>query len=349
MNKTLLFKNITFIILAVFSSSVAITAAEKEITIMTHDSFSASKGLIADFQKREGIKLRFLKSGDAGAALNQAILSKNNPLADVFYGVDNTFLSRALKAGIFEAYRPALLSNIPASLKLDPSNRLIPVDFGDVCLNYDKKWFAKKGISPPESLEDLIKPAYNKLTVIENPATSSPGLAFLLTTIGYFGESGYLSFWSKLKKNNVLVTNGWNEAYWGAFTAASKGNRPIVVSYASSPPAEVHYSTKPLKEAPTAAITKKQTCFRQIEFVGILKGTQKRQSAEKVVDFLLSKAFQEGIPLQMFVFPSNRMAKLPAVFEKYTQVADRPVMLSPSKIAAGREEWIEKWTETVLR
>lgn len=316
---------------------------------MTHDSFSVSKGIVTDFQKEMGIKLRFLKSGDAGAALNKAILSRHNPLADVFYGVDNTFLSRALKTGIFTSYESALLSNIPNTLKLDPSNRLLPVDFGDVCLNYDKKWFAKKGISPPDSLEDLIKPAYNKLTVIENPATSSPGLAFLMTTIGYFGENGYLSFWKKLKKNNVLVTNGWNEAYWGAFSAASKGNRPIVVSYASSPPAEVHYSTKPLKEAPTAAITKRQTCFRQIEFVGILKGTKNRKSAEKVVDFLLSKTFQEDIPLQMFVFPSNRTAKLPTVFEEYAQIADQPVMLTPSKIAAKREEWIERWTETVLR
>ncbi|MCP4751897.1 MAG: thiamine ABC transporter substrate-binding protein, partial [Proteobacteria bacterium] len=164
-----------------------------------------------------------------------------------------------------------------------------------------------------------------------------------------FGEDGYLSFWKKLRKNEVLVTNGWEEAYWGKFSAASKGDRPIVVSYASSPPAEVHFSEKPLSEAPTAAVTTDHTCFRQIEFVGILKGTKKRDLARKLVDFLLDRSFQEDIPLQMFVFPANRRARLPEVFVKYAKTASRPVMLGIDEIGSKRESWIENWTETVLR
>ncbi len=324
-------------------------SAEREITVMTHDSFSVSKGVVAIFEKNENVKIRFLKAGDAGAALNQAILSKNNPLADVFYGVDNTFISRALQAGIFEAYKSPLLRHIPDELKLDSRSRLLPVDFGDVCLNYDKKWFAKKGLQPPSNIEVLIDPRYKNLTVIENPATSSPGLAFLLTTVGRFGETGYLDYWRKLKENGVLVTNGWQEAYWGSFSAASKGNRPIVVSYASSPPAEVFYSKKKLTEAPTAAVTSAGSCYRQIEFAGILKGTQKLALAKKLIDFMLDTPFQEDIPLQMFVFPSNRTANLPPVFTKHTVIAKSPVMMSPEKIASGRENWIEAWTETVLR
>lgn len=258
-------------------------ASDDEITLMSHDSFSVSKEVVAEFENRYDVNLRFLKAGDAGAAINQSILSKNNPLADVFFGVDNTFMSRALKADIFEVYASPLLDRIPKSLKLDSFNRLLPVDFGDVCLNYDKKWFANKGIAPPTSLDDLIKPQYDGLTVVENPATSSPGLAFLFTTIGHFGEEGYLFFWKKLRESRLLVTNGWEEAYWGHFSAASKGNRPIVVSYASSPPAEVHFSKTKLDEAPTAAVVEDQTCYRQIEFIGILKGTKNRRLAEKLV------------------------------------------------------------------
>ena len=324
-------------------------SAEREITVMTHDSFSISKAVVAIFEKKENAKIRFLKAGDAGAALNQAILSKNNPLADVFYGVDNTFISRALQAGIFEVYKSPLLSHIPDELKLDSRSRLLPVDFGDVCLNYDKKWFAKKGLQPPSNIDVLINPSYKNLTVVENPATSSPGLAFLLTTVGRFGETGYLDYWRKLKDNGVLVTNGWQEAYWGSFSAASKGNRPIVVSYASSPPAEVYYSKKKLTEAPTAAVTSAGSCYRQIEFAGILKGTKKQALARKLIDFMLDTPFQEDIPLQMFVFPSNRTASLPQVFTEHTVTAETPVMMSPEKIAAGRENWIEAWTETVLR
>ncbi len=323
--------------------------AENTITLMTHDSFNVSKEVLATFETQNHVKVRFLKSGDAGAALVQAILSKENPLADVFFGVDNTFLSRALAADIFLPYTSPLLARIPISLQLDRQNRLLPVDYGDVCLNYDKEWFRKKNLAPPTDLSDLIKPAYRDLTVVENPATSSPGMAFLIATIGRFGEQGYLDFWRKLRENGVIVANGWEDAYYGHFSSASKGDRPIVVSYASSPPAVVYYAGKPLTESPTAALVAGNTAFRQIEFVGILKGTKEPELAKKLVDFLLSKDFQEDIPLQMFVFPANSSAKLPEVFVKYAIVADKPVSISPATIEANRDSWIEAWTNTVLR
>jgi thiamine transport system substrate-binding protein len=270
-------------------------------------------------------------------------------MADLFFGVDNTFLSRALKADIFVPYASPLLEKINDELKLDPQNRLLPVDFGDVCLNYDKKWFAEKGIAPPADLDNLVDPRYKGLTVVQNPATSSPGLAFLLATIGRYGEAGYLDYWKRLRQNDVMITDGWKDAYWGQFSAASKGERPIVVSYASSPPAEVHFAEVKPQEAPTAAVLGKQNAFRQIEFIGILKGTQKRALAEKLIDYMLDKGFQEDIPLQMFVFPVNRDAKLPEVFVKHAQIADDPIVVAPETIAAKREQWIQDWTETVLR
>ncbi|TKB10690.1 thiamine ABC transporter substrate binding subunit [Desulforhopalus sp. IMCC35007] len=324
-------------------------SAEENITVMTHDSFNVSKDVIAAFEQQNGVKVRFLKSGDAGAALVQAILSKNNPLADVFFGVDNSFLSRALEAGIFRSYESPLLAKIPQNLKLDATNRLLPVDYGDVCLNYDKAWFSAKNMAPPTSISDLIKPEYKGLTVVENPATSSPGMAFLLATIGKFGEDKYLEFWKALRANDVFIAGGWEDAYFGHFTAASKGDRPIVVSYASSPPAAVYYSETPLTEAPTAAVVTDESAFRQIEFVGILEGTKKPALAEKFVDFMLSRPLQEDIPLQMFVFPSNSEAKLPEIFVKHAVVADKPAEVSPQKIESMRDTWIEAWTTTVLR
>jgi thiamine transport system substrate-binding protein len=331
----------------VFSGQGAFS--QETLTLMTHDSFSVSKDVIAGFEKANHVTVKFLKAGDAGAALVQAILSKDNPMADVFYGVDNTFLSRALKADIFEAYASPMLARIPDQLQLDPDHRLLPVDYGDVCLNYDKKWFAQHKLAPPKDLNDLITGPYKGLTVVENPATSSPGMAFLLATIGRFGKEGYLDYWKSLRANDVLVANGWEDAYYGHFTAASKGDRPIVVSYATSPPATVHYAKEPMDDAPTATVVDKGTAFRQIEFVGILKGTQKEALARKLVDFMLDVPFQEDIPLQMFVYPANTQAKLPPVFVKYGRLADAPVTVAPSEIEANREEWIEAWTTAVLR
>lgn len=319
------------------------------ITLMSHDSFNISEPVLREFELANRVRVQLLPAGDAGAALNQAILSKHNPLADVFFGVDNTFLSRALQADIFEPYASPMLSELHDDLKLDAQNRLLPVDYGDVCLNYDKEWFAQKGIAPPRNLESLTEPAYKGLTVVENPATSSPGLAFLLTTIGHFGEEKYLDYWRALRDNDVLVVDGWEEAYWGHFSAASDGNRPIVVSYASSPPAEVYFAEQPPEEAPTAAVTADESCFRQVEFVGILRGTAHRALAEKLVDYMLSQRFQEDIPLNMFMFPANVNARLPEVFVKFAQIPERPAVVPPEAIEANRERWIEEWTEVMLR
>lgn len=320
----------------------------RTLRVMTHDSFLVSDRVVTQFEIENNVKVQFLSSGDAGTALNKAILSKDNPLADVFYGVDNTFLSRALQEGIFDAYNSPLLAKIPADFQLDPTQHALPVDYGDVCLNYDIAYFSDKQLPPPENLDDLYKPEYKGLLVVENPATSSPGLAFLLATIGSYGEDGYLSYWEKLVSNDVLVVNDWNAAYYTEFTRAG-GTRPIVVSYASSPPAEVVFAENPIDKPPTAAITSPGSCFRQVEFVGILKGTRNRDLAEKWVDYMLSTTFQEDVPLQMFVFPVNSDAKLPEVFTKFAAIPTQPATVSPEDITANREKWIADWTELVLK
>jgi len=323
----------------------------RALTLMTHDSFAISEAVLEAFEQANNATIQHLPSGDAGAALNQAILSKANPLADLFFGVDNTFLSRAIEADIFEPYASPLLAEIPDTLELDPAYRLLPVDFGDVCLNYDRAYFQEKGLPPPQTLKDLVKPEYKGLTVVENPATSSPGLAFLIASIGHFGEAGdytYRDFWRDMRANDVLVTQGWEDAYWGQTTWYG-GGRPVVVSYATSPAAEVYFSEGALSEPPTDNVLGDGACFRQIEFVGILKGTKNRDMAEKFVDFMLSIQFQEDIPLNMWVFPANRSATLPQVFADFAQVPENPAFVSPEDIAAHRNEWIEAWTEDVLR
>lgn len=318
------------------------------LTVMTHDSFAVSEEVIAAFQEANHVEVQFLESGDTGSAVNKAALSKEAPLADVFYGVDNTFLSRALDEDIFEAYASPLLQKIPNGFKLDPQNRALPVDFGDVCLNYDVNYFSENNLEPPTNLEDLLKPEYNNLLVVENPATSSPGLAFLFATIGHFGEDGYLTYWRGLVDNGTYVVNDWETAYYNEFSRWG-GQYPLVVSYGSSPPFEVIFAEEPIDEPPTAAITGDGSCFRQIEFVGILKGTENRDLAEKFIDFMLSPTFQEDIPLQMYVFPVNPDAQLDETFVQYLAVPKHPVTLDPVDIATNRETWIRAWTETVLR
>jgi len=328
--------------------STTITPSVQTLTVMTHDSFAISEEVKAAFEAENNAAIKFLKAGDAGIALNKAILAKDAPLADVFFGVDNTFLSRALEEDIFETYQSPLLVQIPDEFELDQDHRALPVDFGDVCLNYDKTFFEDKGIAPPQNLEDLLQPEYKSFLVVENPATSSPGLAFLLATIGHFGEGGYLDYWNGLVANDVLVVNDWEIAYYTEFSRWG-GTRPIVVSYSSSPPFEVIFAEEPLDEPKTGVVVGEGSCFRQIEFAGILQGTKSRPLAEKWIDFMLSKRFQEDIPLQMFVFPVNPDAELDETFQKFLATPEQPAEVSPEGIAENRETWIRQWTEAVIR
>jgi len=333
------------------SQALAPLAGEPvQLTVMTHSSFAISESVLAAFEQANNIKVTFISGGDAGEALNKAILSKDAPLADVFYGVDNTFLSRALDAGIFEPYASPMLANVSPEFQLDPKNRVTPVDYGDVCINYDRAFFEKNQIAVPQTLGDLIAPEYNGMLVVENPATSSPGLAFLLATIAHFGEPGYLDYWRSLRANGLVVVNDWETAYYTNFSASSgRGPQTMVVSYATSPAAEVIYADVQLEQSPTASIIGPDTCFRQIEFAGILAGTQKRAAAERFIDFMLSLPFQEDLALQMFVMPVDPLAFLPDSYHQFNQYPDRPATLDPATIAANRDRWIQEWTQAVLQ
>ena len=317
------------------------------LTLLTHDSFDVSEDVLAQFTDETGVEVSVTPSGDAGTALNQAILTKDAPQGDLLFGVDNTFLSRALDEDLFVPYESPMLESVPDDLVLDDEHRATPVDVGDVCLNYDREWFADADVDVPTDLDDLTDEDYEGLLAVTNPATSSPGLAFLLATIERFGEDEAFAMWEELADADVVVTDGWSEAYYDEFSGTGGGERPLVVSYASSPPAEVFFADPQPDEAPTGVI--EETCFRQIEHVGILAGTEHEEEAQLLVDFMLDVPFQEDMPLTMFVFPVNEDAELPEVFAEHAEEPEDPFEMGFEEIGEHREDWIEEWTATVLR
>ena len=319
-----------------------------EVVLVTHDSFAISAGVKQAFEDESGLTLRILKAGDAGEIVTRALLTAGNPEGDVLFGVDNNLLARALEGDVFEAYESPELESVDSELVLDPEHRALPIDRGDVCLNVDKEWFAERGMAAPDDLGDLSLAKHRGQLVVENPATSTPGLAFMLATIATFGDR-WQSYWRGLRANDVLVVDGWEDAYYARFSGAagSKGNRPIVVSYASSPPAEVIFRDPRPSEAPTGVVEK--SCFRQVELAGVLRGAKNEDGARALIDFMLSKRFQEDIPLQMFVFPARSDAALPPEFERFAVVPDAPLELAPEEIEQNRERWVDEWTEIVVR
>ncbi len=322
------------------------------LTVMTHDSFAVTGEIVEKFETETGIKVNFVKGGDVGKALNTLILSSKagTPPADVFYGLDNTFLSQALENELFEAYAAPALQDVDEALKLDPENGALPIDYGDVCINYDKAYFKEHQLAVPGSLAELTYPEYKGLLVVENPATSSPGLSFLMATIASMGQETAMRWWEAMKQNGVVVVNDWETAYYTNFSASSgKGPQPMVVSYASSPAAEYIYADPKVAESPTASIIADGMCWRQIEFAGIIRGTKNRAAAEKFIDFLLSLPFQEDMPMQMFVYPVIKSAQLPQEFVAQSQVPAAPAKLSPEEIAKNRGAYIEAWTDLMMK
>ncbi|MFJ4619322.1 thiamine ABC transporter substrate binding subunit [Streptomyces sp. NPDC088812] len=323
------------------------------VTLISHDSWAVSEDVLAEFEKQSGYQVKVLTDGDAGQAVNKAVLTKDNPQGDVFFGVDNTLLSRALDNGLFQSYEAKGLDQVDAAYRLDgDKHRVTPVDYGDICVNYDKEYFADHKLAPPTSFDDLTKPAYKNLLVTENASTSSPGLGFLLGTAARYGDDGWEGYWKKLKANGVKVVDGWEQAYNEEFSGSAGGkkaggDRPLVVSYASSPPAEVIYADPKPTTAPTGVAT--GTCFRQVEFAGLLSNAKNSAGGKALIDFLISQRFQEDMPLNMFVYPVLKGAAVPAEFTAYGPAAEDPETMAPADIAAHRDQWVKSWTSLVLK
>ncbi|TRW46988.1 thiamine ABC transporter substrate-binding protein [Georgenia yuyongxinii] len=315
-----------------------------ELTVVTHDSFSLSEDLLAQFEDDNGLDVTFVAPGDAGALVNQLILTKDSPLGDVVYGIDNSFAARAVDAGVLEPYRTDALPVGAERYAVDDAGALTPVDMGDVCVNVDHQWFSDAGVPEPVTLEDLTEPEYKDLLVVTNPATSSPGLAFLLATVGAFGEDGWQQYWEQLRDNGVKVVEGWSDAYYVDFSGSEgAGPRPLVLSYASSPAAEVPEGGG---EPRTGALL--ETCFRQVEYAGVIAGTQNQAAAHKFIDFLLSPEAQGDIPGQMYMYPVDGRTELPEAWAAHAPLAEKPFTVAPEDISAHREDWIATWTETVI-
>jgi thiamine transport system substrate-binding protein len=342
-----------FVFSVLFSVSLAALAPAAHsadpapLRVLTHSSFDLPKELLAQFEKDAGVKLQIVKAGDAGEMTNKLILTRARPIADVVYGIDNTLAPRAQAAGVLEAYDgPAARRAAAAPV----GEHLVPVDLGYVSLNIDKAWFAAKGLALPTRLEDLAQPTYARLLVVQNPATSSPGQAFLQASIAGLGEEAAFAWWASLRANGVKVVKGWTEAYYTEFTR-NGGTRPIVVSYASSPAAEVFYSKEKLSESPTANLFLKGGVFRQVEGVALVKGGNPaaREAAGRFIEFLRSAPVQQALQTSMWMYPAEAGAPRAEVMKQH---ASEPAAFDNPPAAeaiAKNKAWLQRWTRVVLK
>jgi thiamine transport system substrate-binding protein len=303
------------------------------VTVLTHDSFALPDDVIADFEASSGIDVTFEPVGDAGTLVNQLALTAGAPLGDAVFGIDNTFASRAVASEALADYvSPAATDSV--------SGQLTAIDYSDVCFNIDLAAFGD-GAPAPDTFDDLLDPAYANLVSVSNPTTSSPGLALLLATYETYGE-GWKDYWRGLRDNGLKVTAGWSDTYFVDFSVPNYGGDfPIVLSYASSPPSEV------IDGEPTSAALL-DTCFRQVEYAGVLDGAENPQGAQAVVDWMLSDAVQSALPANMYVYPVSPTATIPAEWEQYAPLSENPIIMDPAEIDAQRDALLREWTEIVI-
>lgn len=319
-------------------------ADAKKVTLVTHSSFQVSDSLKKEFEKTSGFKLEIVDGGDGGELVNKLILSKDAPQGDVCFGVDNTYASRLLSQGVIDKDRT--VDTIPESAEkylVDNNRALVPIDMGDVAINIDKTYFTSHNLAEPKTFEDLAKPEYAKLLVAINPTTSTPGLAWMLATVGHFGADKFSDYWKALVKGGAKIASGWTEAYNTDFSAGEgKGAYPIVVSYASSPSYTV---SKDGTSTTTAALL--DTAFRQVEYAGVLKGAANPAGGQAFINWMLSKAVQADIPKKMYMYPVDSSVQLPEALAKFGPLAEKPVEVAPNKITAEREQWLKLWASAV--
>jgi len=311
------------------------------VVLATHESFALPKKLIRQFEAETGYTLEVRPAGDAGTLATKISLTADNPIADAAYGIDNTFASRPLGESAFAEIQPATAP--PAEYALDEgADRLVPIDTASVCVNVDSAWFESEKLDPPQTLADLADPAYEDLFVTPGASTSSVGMAFFLATVAEYGDE-WPSYWSGLLDNGAKVVDGWEDAYYGDFTSTAKaGTRPIVVSYDSSPAFTVRGG-----RSTTAALL--DTCFRQVEYAGVLEGADNPAGAEAVIDWMLSDAVQSALPESMYVFPVTETATVPQDWAEFAIQPETPYEVAPDEIAANREQWLTEWTDVISR
>jgi len=317
--------------------------APTSVDLVVHDSFVISDAAKAAFEKESGLTLNIITSGDGGQLANQLVLTKDAPLGDAFFGVDSSYATRVVQAGVVEPYKSAALPADAERLAVDDQGSLTPIDRGDVCLNVDSAWFAKHGLTPPASYEDLLKPEYEDLSVVLDPTASSPGTVFLLGTIAHFGEDGYLDYWKGLVANGAKIDSGWSDAYYSDYTGGSEdGTRPIVVSYNTSPAETL---TKDGTTTTTAAVL--STCTEQVEYAGVLAGAKNPEGARKIIDFLLGEQFQSEIPGGMYMYPVLGSAPVPDAWTTFAPLPTTTNDVPPADVAENRDRWLSDWSDTV--
>lgn len=335
MKLTILFVHILLLIYSSFAQ------ATSEIRLITYNSFNLPKKLIQQFEKNNNTTIKIIKAGDNNTLINRLILTKDHPIADVVYGINNNNIYKIIDNNLIQNNQPILNNDIFINLK-----NISVINYGFIALNYDKEWFTTHKLPLPKNLYDLALPQYKDLLVVENPNTSAVGMAFLLANIAGIGEKNTFNWWLKMRQNGIKITKDWSEAYYKEFTL-NGGHYPIMVGYTSSPAAEIFYSKNKLVTPNINNLFLQGAVYEQVEGAAILNQTKQPQLAKKLIQFLQSVDVQNSLVTTMWVYPANKKVLLPKIMQ-YATLPKMHWAPNPQRIQKYQQNWLERWNQIVL-
>lgn len=326
---------------------VASAADQPNLVVYTYDSFVSwgpAQEIAASFEEAYGVKVTFVAPTGSGEMLSRLIteMETGGTQADVFIGLSDTQLPRAIERGIFQPIdieKVPNLQNVPQELHVDPEYRAIPFDYGYVSFVYDRRAWPDDQL--PSSLEDLTDRRFAGRIIAIDPRTSSVGHALLLWTIAEYGEDGYLAYWNRLKPSLLTVAGGWSAAY----AMFEEGEAPIVLSYTT----DAAYSVYSGQGDRYGIILPGGQAYLQIELAGIVAGSEQAELAHAFLNHLLAPESQKLIPTTNWMFPANAATELPEVFEQYAIQPENPVRLDHSLVDENNERWLREWAVEIRR
>jgi len=318
----------------------------EKLVVYTYSSFAswgAAPFIEEAFEKKHDVDVQFVATGDARMMLTKLLTEREagRPGADVFVGVGSVDLSMARGEDLFVPLTGEDIPNLASvreDLLIDPTNSLIPYEHSYVTLVYDSQVLAVEDV--PLTFEQLLDPKYKKMLILEDPRTSSVGLAFLLWTIHQYGDPGYLDYWRKLLPNVLTITQGWSAAY-DLFLAREA---PIVVSFST----DTAYSVIEEGSARYKVMLLNSQGYRSIYLMGIVKGTKQQGLCKELLDFVLSPEVQERISTTEWMFPANRKTLLPVLFYQNAVFPPDPVMVPSERIGENLDRWLLEWAGIIV-
>ncbi|HAB37953.1 MAG: putative 2-aminoethylphosphonate ABC transporter substrate-binding protein [Tateyamaria sp.] len=275
-------KNITSVVVGAMMATSA--AAETELTVYTAVEAEDLARYAETFnESNPDIKINWVRDS-TGIITAKLLAERDNPQADVIWGLAATSLLLLKSEGMLDAYAPAGVDKLDAKF-VDGDNppAWVGMDAWVASVCYNTVEAGKAGLTPPTSWKDLTDPQYAGHLIMPNPNSSGTGFLDVSSWLQIFGEDGGWEYMDALHENIARYTHS--------------GSKPCKLAAAGEIPIGISFAFRGAKSkaagAPIEIIVPSEGVGWDMEATAIVAGTANLDAAKKLVDFTVTKQANE--------------------------------------------------------